>query len=167
MWNLLQKVFGWFGQKAPGVIGNHFDRQLQAQWETDRALFEKLRTELPLNGSIDFVRNHPVGVSFHRDKPKELFEFLYYWNDAEHEFLDTELDAKRSQLYAVISEYLHVLGKNTWSIPKSDYQGIPEEWEWNQPERLAEVVRKIENLSTRLVECYDDLIRTGRRKLKC
>ena len=63
MWGLLQKVFGWFGQKAPGLIGNHMDRQLQAQWETDRALFAKLRTELPLNGSIDFVRNHPVGVS--------------------------------------------------------------------------------------------------------
>ncbi len=167
MWWLCEKIIGWFSQNAASKLGNHLDRQLQAQWEVDRALFEQFRSELPVSGSISFVRNHPVGASFRRDDPEQLFRFLDYWNDPEHEFLDSELDQKRSKLFDSISEYVHVLATNTWSIRDTDFQGIPEEWERDDPERLQEVIKQLAVLGKTLVGRYDDLVRTGRRKLKC
>jgi len=164
---VLAKVFGFFTRKASSLFGHQMERQMQAQWEADRALFNRFRTDLPAAGSISFVRDHPVGVQYHRDAPDQLYEFLHRWDDPEHEFLDPEIDRKRATLFSAVAAYVDVLSANTFSTSVPDYCNIPAEWELNCPEQRAEVIREINARGSELVRAHEDLIRTGRRRLKC
>jgi hypothetical protein len=68
--------------------------------EIDGKLFNQFKEVLPSSGSIHFIdEQNMAGFSWPRKKLDDLSRFYHEWNDAEHEFLDNELEKLRMQLH--------------------------------------------------------------------
>lgn len=135
--------------------------------ESDKVLFEKLKLTLPSKGSISFIdKQNMAGFSWPRDKLKDLDKFYYEWNDAEHEFLDSELEPLRKNLHSLIGDYLNQIAQDTFPASDPNRQTVPPEWELEQPKRFNLVVKKLHETSTQIVEIHQELIRMGRRKFE-
>ena len=131
----------------------------------DKALFEELRKDLPSKGSISFIDEwNMAGFSFARSALDQLDSFDYKWDDAEHEFLDPELETLRKKLHGLVRSYLQFLSLNTWPT-HGDYSTVPPEWEETQPERFQATVSRLHNEAGEIVKTHQDLFRLARKKL--
>lgn len=135
---------------------------------TDKDLFRRFLTTLPSSGSITFLRdNNFAGFSFRRSRLRDLDTFYHEWHDAEHEFLDGELEQIRKRLHELTAEFLSYLAVNTWPLDGDvESSWVPPEWEDVQPERFRETVDRIHDLAGRIVDVHASLVRMGRAKLK-
>jgi len=79
----------------------------------DRTLFAKFLTDLPSTGSISFIRDFDFRHSFRSDVLNDLDRFYHGWNNAEHEFLDQQLEALRAELYEAVERFLNNVGRLT------------------------------------------------------
>lgn len=133
--------------------------------EKDRELFKEFLEVLPSSGSIDFIdQKNMAGFSFDSEKLDDLRDFYYDWDDAEHEFMDDELEAKRERLHELVADYTSLIAGKTFPTD-SGHQTVPPEWEYEQPERFAKVVNELHEKADAVVEAHQDLVRTGREKL--
>lgn len=133
--------------------------------EKDRELFKEFLEVLPSSGSIDFIDTmNMAGFSFDSERLDDLREFYYNWDNAEHEFMDEELEAKRERLHELIGDYTSLISGNTFPTD-GGRQTVPPEWEREQPERFAKVVNELHEKAEEVVEAHQDLVRTGREKL--
>ena len=131
----------------------------------DRELFQEFLEVLPSSGSIDFIdTKNMAGFSFDPESLDDLREFYYNWDDAEHEFMDDELEEKRERLYDLVADYTSLISGNTFRTD-SGRQTVPPEWEHQQPDRFAKVVSELHEKAEAVVEAHQDLVRTGRKKL--
>lgn len=131
----------------------------------DKALFEELRKDLPSKGSISFIDEwNMAGFSFSRSALDQLDLFDYKWDDAEHEFLDPELETLRKKLHVLVRSYLQFLSLNTWPT-HGDFSTVPPEWEETQPERFDQTVTRLHNEAGEIVKTHQDLFRLARKKL--
>jgi hypothetical protein len=132
----------------------------------DLRLFEEFVSTLPSNGSIRFIdEQNMAGFSWPLDRIRDLECFYEEWGDAEHEFIDNELEQIRSDLYRLVGDYLGQIATNTFPSNNSDRQTVPPEWEEKNPKRFFEVVNKLHETASAIVKSHQDLIRVGRRKL--
>ena len=150
------------------LIGLIVEERVSSSHAVDRDLFNRLRQDLPSNGSIAFIgTNNFAGFSFQLSRLADLDTFVYEWDDAEHEFLNKNLEQKRKELMTLVKEYLSVIAVQTFPTRTPGWNSVPEEWEIEQPKRFNEVVEKLHNLAGQIVEVHQDLFRTARKKLKC
>jgi len=132
----------------------------------DVELFKEFKRVIPSKGSISFIdEQNMAGFSWPRDQLRELEQFYYEWNDAEHEFLDNELEELRVKLHNLIGDYLGQIATNTFPANDTKRQTVPPEWELENPKRFFEVVNKLHETAGSIVETHQDLIRKGREKL--
>lgn len=155
----------------------------------DQELFTKIRALLPSDGVIWFVRNHDYGGSFERKVHQPLFRFLELCELPECEFLDTDMEGLRAKLYETTMQFTQSLGLKTfplegnpgWNrIPRDPYEDLTtlsiyserakndEEFDRmirDQQLRIKVMQEELNQLSTQLVETYDEFIRLGRRRL--
>ena len=74
------------------LIGLLIEERVSGQ-SVDRALFQRLRQDLPSDGSIAFIdTNNFAGFPFETSRLKDLDTFVHDWDDAEHEFLNKKLE---------------------------------------------------------------------------
>ncbi len=131
----------------------------------DKVLFEELLEALPSAGSIQFINeNNMAGFSFDPARLNDLYKFAEEWKDAEHEFLDEELEQDRQHLHSLIQQYLYEIAKNTFSVGGGGLQSVPEEWEITQPKRFSDTVQLLHSLAGEIVDAHQAFIRKGRRK---
>ncbi|MFS1859859.1 hypothetical protein BCU54_001905 [Vibrio lentus] len=134
--------------------------------QTDVELFEKFLATLPSRGSISFIdEQNMAGFSWPHNKLDELNNFYYYWNDAEHEFIDNELEQMRGQLHSLVGEYLGQIATNTFPARNPDRQTVPPEWEYEDPERFFNVVNKLHDTAGEIVNIHQELVRMARKKI--
>lgn len=132
----------------------------------DLKLFEDFKTTLPSNGSIRFIdEQNMAGFSWSLEKIRDLESFYQEWGDAEHEFIDNELEQMRGDLYNLIGDYLGQIATNTFPANNPNRQTVPPEWEEINPKKFFEVVNKLHETASAIVKLHQDLIRVGRRKL--
>lgn len=132
----------------------------------DVELFKEFKKVIPSKGSISFIdEQNMAGFSWPRDKLRQLDEFYYEWDDAEHEFLDNELEGLRAKLHNLIGDYLGQIATNTFPANDPKRQTVPPEWELENPKRFLEVVNKLHETAGAIVEIHQDLMRKGREKL--
>jgi hypothetical protein len=105
-----------------------------------------------------------AGFSFEMEELDDLYTFYEEWSDAEHEFFNEKIERKRKRLHELIGEYTSLIGSNTFPTD-GGRQTVPPEWEYEQPERFGEVVRRLHGKAESIVDLHQDLIRTARRKL--
>lgn len=161
----LNAIFNNHGSKfvekdgSPEVKANEYR-------ETDAKLFEKLKAELPSKGSISFIdEQNMAGFSWPRSKLNQLEAFYHNWDDAEHEFLDRDMEALRSQLHKLIGDYLGQIAINTSPAHNPEFQTVPADWEEMNPKHFFEVVNKLHETAGEIVKLHQDLIRLGRQKM--
>lgn len=134
--------------------------------ESDRKLFDEFKETLPSKGSISFIdEQNMAGFSWPSSSLNQLNNFYHYWGDAEHEFIDPELEDMRSKLYNLIGNYLGQIAVNTFPTHNPDRQTVPPEWEETNPKHFFEVVSKLHETAGKIVQMHQELIRLGRKKM--
>ncbi|MXS82403.1 nucleotide-binding protein [Nitrosomonas oligotropha] len=132
----------------------------------DLSLFEKFKEVLPSKGSIHFIaQQNMAGFSFPRKELDDLDKFYYEWNDAEHEFLDNELEQLRLKLHDLIGDYLGQIATNTFPTNNPGWQTVPPEWEDKNSKHFLEVVGKLHDTAGKIIIVHQDLVRKARVKL--
>jgi hypothetical protein len=179
----------WLGTKIASAIKHEYDKKLEslrasleqstaeavrkmdiqfqdalARKAADRVMFQKFAAALPSSGSVSFVRGHNyAGFSFDRSKHEELEAFASDWDDAEHEFLDPELEALRVGLLTLVRQFLNFVGYNTWPLKtNAHWSHVPPEWEHEQPTRFNEVTDTIHSLAKDIESSHAELVRRAR-----
>lgn len=135
--------------------------------EHDRVLFDALIKLLPSNGVIDFLdQTNMAGFSFLDAKLDPIREFYYEWNIPEKEFINTELETIRSKIWSKVDSYLNIIATETFSIGRNaERRSVPEEWEYEQPQRFDRVVKSLHSLAGDIVKLHQELVRTGKKYL--
>jgi hypothetical protein len=137
--------------------------------ELDRAVYKKLQESLPWNGSVLFLRQHDFGGSFSWDKLDDLDTFCAECLNPHFEFIDTELERIRKDLLEKIQQFTDILSHNTWphetyAINTSRVSSVPAEWRRTDRERYTQVTEQLNTLSFQIGECYDLIVKLGRRR---
>lgn len=133
----------------------------------DIKLFEELRTLLPSNAVIAFLREHDFGGSFHSSQIASLHVFEDEWAGPERHFRDAEVERKRSALYGANSEFLAAVAKYCYS---DDGGGGRLSVTFGMEKDHVKLAPQIEALNSRadkLAVLHEELIEEARRKLKC
>ncbi len=162
----LNNFFGLWDRAVDYLRSQLLEDEIQRRKiEQDRELFKEFLGVLPSSGSIKFIeRKNMAGFSFDSERLNDLHEFYYNWNDAEHEFLDEQLESKRERLHDLIGDYTSLIGNKTFPTDDGRHT-VPPEWEREQPERFAKAVNELHEKAENVVEAHQNLVRTGRRKL--
>lgn len=158
--------------KDPALLKKHYPSvfgQLSAPDETrevDRAVFQRLKEMLPQDGSIEWLRdNNFAGFSFRLDSLRDLDRFHAASKDSSFEFLNADINARLKKLQSSVSALLISVARNTFGTGTPGFNGVPSEWEIEQPERFERVVEEIHSHADDTCQAYDDLIRAARRTL--
>lgn len=131
----------------------------------DAALFTRFKTALPSQGSISFINDQNMaGISWRHSHLDQLNRFYHEWDDVEHEFIDAEMEAMRSQLHDLVGDYLGQIAVNTFPTHNPDRQTVPPEWEESKPEHFFSVVNRLHETAGKIVKLHSDLFRLGRLK---
>jgi hypothetical protein len=134
--------------------------------ELDRKLFLEIREIIPSTGSISFVRSQDYGLPFPREKHEDIRSFLSHSTKPEFEFIDIDLEGLRVNLVDSVREFLMAIGQYTFDYDRRDgWSSVPRDWAYRQREQFHQARKKLNALSYKVCESYDELIRLGRRKL--
>jgi hypothetical protein len=136
-----------------------------AGMDADRQSLASLVELMAETGSIDFLRtNNFAGWSFERSRLDGIQQASAR-NRPEHEFLDTDLEPLRANFRAACHAFMNYAAENTFVVGIAGRQGIPEEWETQQPERFRKTVKEIHEAADKVCSSYDELIRAARKRL--
>ena len=152
---------GLFGSYIAVDIKSHSSSQKNFGHVNDIALFKKLQEALPSNDSIAFIRYHDFGGSFNIDNVIPIKEFSYYWNNAEHEFIDAELEALRKELLEKSSQFSLAIGINT-SPNSAGFQSVYPDTHIDPQEEFEERIRReIKEIH----DAADELIKVHQKRI--
>lgn len=152
----------------------HVVQQIQAESENvaarreaDKVLFEKFRKTLPSEWVKDFIYNRSPGEPFEGNKLDPLYNFLCDWTDAEHKFLDEELEAKSKEVFKLATEYCNHIGQRIgpWESNPELTCYIPRDIK--QSEHYGEAVESILERSGAFYQSHQEFVDLARKKLNC
>lgn len=131
--------------------------------EYDKKLYDELINLLPTSGIIWFLDQNNMGEVFVDATFDPLRTFNNEWNCVEREFINTNLENIRKDLWKKIDEYLRIVHCETWHVGNSmKLKSIPSEWQFENPQRFRRVVDSLHTLAGEIVDLHHNLIRTAR-----
>lgn len=133
--------------------------------EADKQVLRDFLEVVPSNGSIRFLRTNNFNFSFETKRLEDIERFACDRGGPEHEFLDAELESARVALRERCIAFLGTLVGNAFPTNNANREGVPSEWEDEQPERFKQAVMEISEAADVVCESYDSLVRMARRKL--
>lgn len=133
--------------------------------ERDRELFQEFLRILPHDGSIAFIRNDFFTRPFELRLLSDIDAFIARWNNAEHEFLDADLEARRRELMHLIITFRGNISTNTFTTQVPGENSIPVEWRTAHPAQFDEIVNSLQEQAAMIGETYDRLVREGLQRL--
>jgi hypothetical protein len=152
----------WY-KKVAGAIGLARPDEAAA---TDRRVYEILVKVLPWDGSLHFIRhNNFAGFFFNLDRLNDLHEFEHECENPSFEFIDPDLEGLRVALREHIREFTHLIAYETFPTNRAGCNAVPEEWEYEQPERFDRVVNRLHDAAKEACGTYDALVKLATRKL--
>lgn len=161
----LNLIFESHGSRMPGFRSAETVSTEPQPRSTDAALFERFKSALPSKGSISFINEQNMaGFSWRVSSLDQLEHFYHEWDDVEHEFIDADLEAMRSQLHGLIGDYLGQIAVNTFPAKNPDNQTVPPEWEESNPKHFFSVVNRLHETAEEIVKLHSELFRYGRLK---
>ena len=129
----------------------------------DQYLFSGVTRLLRSDGVIEFLdQTNMAGFSFRLSALDELREFYYKWDKPEREFIIPELEFLRKELWQKTDAYLNIIAFQTFPTHRIDWNSVPSEWEYEQPDRFNRVVTELHSLAKEIVALHAKLVRTGR-----
>lgn len=124
----------------------------------------------PDSDFIYLIRNHNFGLPFKWATVEPLESFVHGWDDAAHEFLDSEIEERRRQLHLVAYEFLAALGAQTFPLDqRPDRQSVPGDWKRSpnpvMREQFKEFMNNLNAKAAAVWDSYESLVRTARGRL--
>jgi hypothetical protein len=145
-------------------IGLEWNESKEIEKNPDIILYKKLIDLLPSATIIEYLRNKDFGSAFRNEQIDPLREFCAYYDNAEHEFIDSKLESKKKELLNSANEFLNYLARHTWPL-QDGIQSIPAEWQEDQRERWDRTKRELNRLSDLVVIKHQELVRLCKSKL--
>jgi len=132
--------------------------------KADRATLAALVELMGRNGCMDWLRGaNFAGWSFDWKRLDGVEEFVSR-KGPQYEFIDRDVEKLRMVLDDASRRLITLLATETFPVGNGDRQGIPEEWEVEQPERFKKAVEAIHAAADKVCGSYDKLVRTARKK---
>ena len=138
---------------------------------SDRSLFQKFIETFPSNGmSIELLKNHNFGASFHENSLKEIEKFIQEWDNAEHTFLNEAIEQHRIILHESCSNFIIELNKQIGYIGTSDRLDItPDAYRgaFNTPQYILDNIKEVNLVGTACFKAHQEFILYCRQQLAC
>ena len=177
-WNPVGWIFQWepivaFLLALAGLVAAENTGQSAQQVEQDKKahpndiyLFGKFLEVLPSKTSIEFLKQNDFLLDFKIETLDPLRKFINEWDNAEHEFEDSELEELRKSLMATGKDLSEKISKYT-SPNYSGFQAVRVD-KLKHIEKHEERFRKeaeiINSASNEFVRIHQELVRKGRQK---
>ena len=135
--------------------------------EADKELYAEFVETLPSDGTIQFIRRNSIGDGFEKRRLQDLRNFDENWRDAEHEFIDDELERKKKDLLKLVEDYFGLIGGSmvTDATSNSPPEVILVEKYKFDPSKYQKIMKKIDRQSDKIVDKHQELIRVAKNKL--
>ena len=135
----------------------------------DRKLFLKIREILPgKGGSISFIRDHIYTDPFLFERHDDLQQYKLQCEDPEFDFIDLDLEVRRSQLTDAVRKFLAILSEVVFTSENwvhNSKMAVYPDIKYTKPEIYYESIDKVHGAANEVCSAYDDLVRLGRRKM--
>lgn len=139
--------------------------------DVDRGLFKEFLELLPSDGlDVKLLEEHDFGNSHYGNEVKALDKFVHTWNNAQKQFLDKELEAKRDSFITKSRHFIYTLASRSYSLGSGEiFSCIPDAYRgaWDWPQHVNEQIQELNVLGSELFELHKELVLIARRKLKC
>lgn len=137
--------------------------------EVDKNLFLQFLKEFPSDSNtVIFLKEHDFNNSYLINNFQLLEIFVQSWNNAQREFIDKELESKRSELWAKCHAFEMQLIENSHPVNTGLLSCIPENYrnEWtDKSESVKQVINELNRMATECYKLHQDFVRLGRVKL--
>ncbi|MBU0656868.1 MAG: hypothetical protein KJ914_17235 [Gammaproteobacteria bacterium] len=106
---------------------------------------------------------------FRAEYLQPIDDFKYKWANAEHRFIDPEVEEKRLDLYNAVKNFLSILAKNTSQNSKG-FQAVrhdrhADDYDPEREARYGQEAAEINDSADLVFEKHQELVKTGRQKL--
>jgi len=150
------------------VLNEKVGRAVEKPNSKDIQLFEEFASLFAKNDRIRFYKEHDFLGSFREEFWKPLSEYVEIWNNAEHEYVDQEIEEASKKVYSSGYRLASTIAKNTVPIGrtgaarsvKPDHLGFGPTPDW-----VISDAKEINALAPPFVEAHEEFIRLGRKKL--
>lgn len=162
LFGLKDRAVGYLRQKL--AVETMEEEIYKRHVESDRELLSEIRKMIPSDYPISMLRDYDFGGPYSDELPKLLRQFVRECEKPEFEFHDTELEQIRKELEDAARRFTRISGKRGFYID-NDTVRIPKEWHHERPDKWHEARNNLNSAADDIIESYDELIRTGRKKL--
>ncbi|WP_418141288.1 hypothetical protein NUW46_02155 [Marinobacter sp. MA] len=134
---------------------------------SDVSLFEKALELLPSTTVVHFLKKHDFWRPFQRSEIKPISQFVYEWNNAEHEFQDERLEILKAELYEAASKFDRLIGIYT-SPNKDGFQAVrPDSYEdgGDLESKYRREAKELGDAADEVVESHQKFVREGKQIL--
>ena len=129
----------------------------------DKLLFAKFIEEFPPDGAtVRFLHEQDIGAPFESSRLDQMYNFIYYWHDAAHEFHDKDAEGLRAKFYDTLKRFSNKLCVNVSGTHRTGWLSMGIE----DFETRLDLLKEREELNNMALEAYDqyqDIVRLGRR----
>jgi len=138
--------------------------------EQDKDLFLKVFERIPRNPTIYHLKQ--LDFNTHRFDSSVFDPIGALVVDQELEpwvmFFDSDIQTKYSEMLEYMYQFTELQISSTFRVREESnnrMMGVPEEWEYTQPERYKKAVESLNAVADKIVETYTDFVILGRKKL--
>lgn len=135
------------------------------QAESDKRVFREFMEVVPSNGSIRFLRTKSLAGSFESERLEDIERFVHDLGSPDHEFLDPGLERARKRFRKRCLALLGALAQHSFATSREGRYAVPEEWEYEDPQRFNRAVSEIHKATDDVCSTYDELVRIARKTL--
>jgi hypothetical protein len=160
---LKQHRDNWYG-RVEGTPVAQYDANAT---NLDEGLLRKIQEILPWDGAILVARRHLFSTPFERESLEAFYKYKENLSDPSFEFIDTDLESFRASLSSSIINFMNAVEINTYVVDGNEkLSSVPREWKSQQREAYVKAISDLQEAGTQVGAAYDDMIRSGRRKLR-
>jgi hypothetical protein len=134
----------------------------------DIRLFESLTELLPSNGpALTLAKEHDFANSFRIASMEPITEFVHTWDNAEHEFLDAEIEIKKKALLGLASDFTLKVAEYTAPGRNGMQTAIPSDInvDFGFPEHVQKEIRHLNQAASGFHAAHQSFIRFARERL--
>lgn len=159
IYNLLSKAPEWYFE----IIKDKENREAsERKRDSDVKLYNEFIKLLPPNSkSIEFLKTHDFGNTFHNSNLKDMSTYCYEWGKANHHFHDNDIENKSIELLKEITKFNYFLSCHSGYLNCSEFMSILTDRErasWDLSPETSETIKKANKWGTQIHKMYCDFI---------
>lgn len=131
----------------------------------DRQLLARIWKSLGASGAYEFARDHDFGASFLASRTDSWFDLMGDLNRPEAEFIDIELEKLRGDLLRTTASFASKVALYTSPLGSGNIQGFDSNYKYAYAQNYRLEADELNELSTKVAQAYEALIREGMRRL--